>query len=178
MASHHVSALAKFPGIEELTLKWSVLSGVFVDFGELGDTKYCPLFKQYYGPVAAFHLDVEPCEPADFLAKMRAESKPISVRILRVTIAGRPWIYDEPDDPEEVLVKLAIDWKFKEPAKVALPDMKQLKGDILAERPTLKTLCIHCGHCVFVWGKMPDGQGSQFTANILPQFANFFDKNQ
>jgi len=77
------------------------------------------------------------------------------------------------------IVKLAIDWKFEEPV-VDLPDMKKLKDDILAQRPTLKTLWVHCSHSAFVWGEMPDGKqsmamgGPDFAANILPSFEMFF----
>ncbi|KAF7365003.1 F-box domain-containing protein [Mycena venus] len=118
----------------------------------------------------------------------------LNLTILRVTISGRPWFYAGPEtDDSQVavsffeslpsslpqqIVKLAINWRFKAP--VVLPDMKQLKDDILAQRPTLKTLWIHCVHSAFVWSEMPDGNpsmamgGPEFADSILPAFEMFF----
>ncbi|KAF8171937.1 hypothetical protein K438DRAFT_185193 [Mycena galopus ATCC 62051] len=99
MASCHVNALAKFPGVKDLALiKWRQMPGLAVDFSELSDTQYCPLLERYFGPVAVLpflpvptltNMTVEPCEPVDFLAKMHAvQSKHTSVRYLRVTLMG------------------------------------------------------------------------------------------
>ncbi|KAJ6462030.1 hypothetical protein C8R47DRAFT_1225657 [Mycena vitilis] len=113
------------------------------------------------------------------------------VKILRVAVGPRSWI-GPPDDPQtavsffeslpsslpEHITKLAIDWEFREP--VDLPDMKKLKDDILAQRPSLKTLWIHCGQSAFVWAEMPDGTesiasgGSDFAAIIRGGFDIFF----
>ncbi|KAF8171951.1 hypothetical protein K438DRAFT_185590 [Mycena galopus ATCC 62051] len=102
IASVHVNPLAKFPRVRDLALtKWhqyDTFGGITMDFSELGDTKYCPLLERYFGPVAVLpflpvstltDITIEPCEPADFLIKMRAvEWKPTSLRYLRVSFMG------------------------------------------------------------------------------------------
>ncbi|KAJ7625354.1 hypothetical protein DFH06DRAFT_743487 [Mycena polygramma] len=115
------------------------------------------------------------------------------VKILQVAVEPRSWMSaGPPDDPQmavrffeslpfslpQHITKLAIDWEFGEP--VDLPDMNKLKDDIVAQRPTLKTLWIHCGQSAFVWGEMPDGKesiasgGPAFAANIRGGFDIFF----
>jgi hypothetical protein len=70
-----------------------------------------------------------------------------------------------PSSLPQQIVKLAIDWKFDEP--IDLLDMKKLKDDILTQRPTLKTLWIHCRHYAFVWAEMPDGKQSSTSLSYL-----------
>ncbi|KAJ7928106.1 hypothetical protein B0H13DRAFT_2653276 [Mycena leptocephala] len=127
------------------------------------------------------------------LSDLFSESK--ELKILHVVIARRSWSsrLDRPDDTAQMalsffetlpsslpqqIVKLAIDWKFDDP--IDLLDMKKLKDDIRAQRPTLKTLWIHCRHYAFVWAEMPDGKqsmahgGPDFAANILRSFETGF----
>jgi hypothetical protein len=97
-AACHLIPFAKFPGVKDLALpKWYDLFGPS-DFHEIGDTKFCPLLERYYGPWAVLsffpvstmtNLNVDMCEPEDFLAKMcSVDPKPTRISYLKVSFAG------------------------------------------------------------------------------------------
>ncbi|KAK7048550.1 F-box domain-containing protein [Favolaschia claudopus] len=113
--------------------------------------------------------------------------------ILRVSMLYGLWYSLNPDPQMAVsffaslpsslppnIAKLAIDWEFKEPPESAPADFEQLKNAIVAQRPSLKTLWIHCGQCAYAWGVMPDGTesvmsgGPDFATRILPKFDTVF----
>ncbi|KAJ6508484.1 hypothetical protein C8R45DRAFT_444673 [Mycena sanguinolenta] len=97
LGSYNASPLAKFPGVRNLAV---VADGVILGGMNLDalHTKYCPSLETYSGPAAillALHigaleqLTIEDCEPADFLAKMRAvDAKPTGVKYLRIAFKG------------------------------------------------------------------------------------------
>ncbi|KAJ6525227.1 hypothetical protein DFH09DRAFT_1371933 [Mycena vulgaris] len=85
---------------------------------------------------------------------------------------------DLPSSLPPNIAKLAINWEFED--AVDPPDLLKLKDAIVSQRPTLKTLWVHCADFVYVWAEMADGHqstisgGPDVAATLLPTFEHIF----
>ncbi|KAJ7677434.1 hypothetical protein B0H17DRAFT_1079159 [Mycena rosella] len=153
-------------------------------------------------------LTIDICNLGNFLETICSISKPNNIELLDITlnnsvpslgslrdllpdlkellltIVHYPYLSvahllldDLPSSLPPNIIKLAIKWQF---AEVLVPSLPELKDDIVSQRPTLKTLWIHCPGFVYVWAKMPDGEhstiigGTKAAERLLLEFERLF----